>query len=115
MRRHLLLVLITSFLVVSFSGFTFASDDKNKSVGTRAGETAHDLQARAQETAKTAALETEKASKQLEQVANDTFQKLSVQFQESMKSVQGSSQELMKRLQEEFEKFKQAYNKPAKS
>ena len=115
MRRYLLLILVVSFLAISFSRFTFAADDKDKSIGTATGETARDLQAKAQETAKVTAVETEKASKQLEQVANDTFQKLSVQFQEAMKNFQGSSQELTKRLQEEFKKFKQAYNKPAKS
>lgn len=114
MRRYLLLILVVSFLAISFSRFTFAANDKDKSIGTATGETARDLQAKAQETAKVAAVETEKASKQIAEVADDTFKKLNVQLQEALKNFQGSSQELMKRIQEEFEKFKQAYNKPAK-
>ena len=114
MRRRVIGGLTALLFSISISNFGFAAEEKDKSVGTVAGQTARDLQDKAAETAKTASVETEKASKQIVQVADDTFQKLNVQFQAAMKNFQDSSQQLLKQLQEELEKFKQAYNKPAK-
>lgn len=114
MRRSLILVVAVSVFVTNFSGSAFAVDEKGKSVGTVAGETTRDLQVKAAEAAKTASIETEKASKQIAQVADDTFRKLNVQLQAAMKNAQESSQQLLKQFQEEWEKFQQAYHKPAK-
>ena len=111
--------LILSFLIFTYSvslpHFVYAADEKDQSVGTVAGTTARHLTDQTQETVKVASAETEKASKQVTQVADDAFKKLSAQAQTAMKSIQESSQELLKRLQVEWEKFQQAYNKPAKT
>jgi len=88
--------------------------EEDKSVGTVAGQTARDITDQTQKTVATASAQTEQATKQFAQIADETFQKLNIQFQEAMKNLQQSSQELVKRLSEEGEKFKQAYNKPAK-
>ena len=95
------------FTVLSHSDYVAAED---KSVGTAAGETARHMNDQAQKTAETATAEAEQTSKQMV----ESLQKLSVQFQTAMKSLEESSQDLMKQLGQEWEKFKQAYNKPSK-
>lgn len=115
MSRRLILgsVLLVCFVICS--GFAYAAEANDKSVGTTAGEAARNLKQQSDETLKVASAETEKASKQLAQLADEVLQKLNVQFQAASKSFQESSQELSKKLQEEIEKFKQSYNKPTKA
>ena len=111
------LIVSAMFLVflASLPSFSYAVQENDKSIGTTAGEAAHNLKEKTDETAKVASAETEKASKQFAQIADEALQKLNIQFQAASKSFQEASQELSKKLQEEIEKFKQSYNKPTKA
>lgn len=113
MKKYLILALAAFGFFMSFAGIQGGAEE-DQSIGTTAGQTARDITDQTQKTVATASVQTEQATKQFAQVADETFQKLSIQFQEAMKNLQQSSQELMKRFNEEEEKFKQAYDKPAK-
>ena len=113
MKKYFILGLMFFGLFMNFSGVQ-AGAEEDQSIGTTAGQTARDITDQTQKTVATASAQTEQAAKQFTQIAGETLQQLSAQFQEAMKNLQQNGQELMKRLNEEGEKFKQAYQKPVK-
>lgn len=111
-RRFVVSLMIFGF----FMYFSVANGgvEEDQSIGTAAGQTVRDMTDQTQKTAVAASAQTEQAAKQFTQIAGETLQQWSAQLQEGVKNLQESGQELMKRLNEEGEKFKQAYSKPAK-
>lgn len=112
MKKYLILNLVLFGFLMSFPVSSGIANEDDQSVGTMAGETARDLTDQTRKAASAVSTETQQATKQFAQIADETFQKLSAQFQEAMKGLQQSGQELMKWFHQEQEKFKQAYNKP---
>src|SRR3989338_11619212 len=97
-KRFMLLGLMLLILSLSCSYFAYAAENDEKSIGTTAGSAARNLQDKTAENAKVVAAETEKASKQFAQIADETFRNLNIQAQEALKSFQAARDRKSTRL-----------------
>jgi len=105
--------ILSLVLLVVYSILTPLAIAEEPSLGTKSGEAARDFRIKAEESYKNVSEETQRASEEIKETAQDAYVKFREQMQETYEKFKEKADVVIQKLQHEWQKFNEAYHKPA--